>query len=46
MMLGDVMVRSHTFKFIVAGGSGAVEDAGRVHDLPHRQDDRPGRLRR
>ena len=38
VMLGDVMVRSHTFRVHRAGGGGAAEDARRLHDLSHGQD--------
>ena len=40
--IADVKVRSHTFKFISPAMTEALQDAERVHDLPHRQDERVG----
>ena len=37
-MLGDVMVRSHTFRFIVPAEAERLKMPDAVHDLSHRQD--------
>ena len=40
--IGDVNVRSHTFRFRLAGGNGDTENSERVQSLSHGQDDRLG----
>ena len=40
--IGDVMVRSHTFRFITAVRHGNVEGAERMHRVSHGQDERLG----
>ena len=40
--IGDVKVRSHTFRFIPPSATETLEGAEPVHDVPHGQDERVG----